>query len=177
MKLGCKKFFVEGLCGLVPLLNWVVAIGFVFNSTEWAKQYPGLVVFLLTPAFCLINSKIIVCNCTNMESEPVSMNFCIYLLFNANKSLSHSFSEGFVAATIFAMELTSYSIFVYCTIRQICNFLDIYCLTIKKKTAQGANEPASTASSVQGSPKQAPEETKQGPEASAETKKAKPARK
>ena len=42
-------------------------------------------------------------------------------------------SEPLVALTVFAITFVWYSIFVTGTIGQICDYLDIHCLTIKPK--------------------------------------------
>jgi len=114
---------------------------------------------LLCPGYCLINSKMIVCNFTKMEMEMNSWCFIWFLLFPVNSArkffyfsiyFAFTFSVGLVipqevvAAYIGLVNLSEYSVFVYCTIGQITKFLDIYCLSIKPKKQVS---PSSTQSS------------------------------
>ena len=46
---------------------------------------------------------------------------------------------------IFIIDMMTYTTFVVCTIGQITNFLDIYCLSIKHKDPNAVNENSSSA--------------------------------
>ena len=64
----------------------------------------------------------------------IAFNFLFYLIFDVNRQArKDGLPESIVALIIFILEFTFYMIFVSCTISQICQFLDIYCLTIKQK--------------------------------------------
>ena len=102
----------------MPILNWIMAFCFVFSRTEWAKQNLALFVLLMAPTFCLINSKMIVCNFTKMEVEAFAFN-CVYvMLFQFNQEvLENKFDESTVAFAIYAVDIGTYMTFVYCTIK------------------------------------------------------------
>lgn len=132
-KLGTKEFMKEGLSGVLPLLQWLLCFSQVFLSTEWAWKHPALVTILFIPSFCLINSKMIVNSVTNMETDMDSTSFFIwFFLFPINKQ-NQLLPEWQVAAIVFLITLTTYMVFVVCTIGQITRHLDIYCLSIKPK--------------------------------------------
>ena len=84
LKLGLAGFVEQGLPGLAPITQWLLAVWITFNNTEWAWRHPSLAMMLLCPGFCLINSKMIICNVTNMQSEWHSWTFLWFLLFPLN---------------------------------------------------------------------------------------------
>ena len=43
--------------------------------------------------------------------------------------------EELAVAVVFGITTVYYAVWVYCTIGQICRYLDIYCLSIKEKKA------------------------------------------
>ena len=135
IKLGPVDFIKHGLPGIVPITQWVLAVWFTFSSTEWAWAHPSLALQLLLPGFCLINSKMIVCNVTNMQSEWHSWTFMWFLLFPLNKYLGGVAPEWTVALLVYFVNMGTYLTFAVCTIGQLTEFLDIYCLTIKKKAS------------------------------------------
>lgn len=157
--LGSYSYFSDGLAGVMPLAQWGIATMYTFQ-TDWGWSHPALAMLLLCPGYCLINSKMIVCNFTKMEMEMNSWCFIWFLLFPVNSARKFfyfstlfrffTFSVGLVipqevvAAYIGLMNLSEYSTFVYCTIGQITKFLDIYCLSIKPKKQVS---PSSTQSS------------------------------
>ena len=102
----------------MPILNWIMSFCFVFTRIEWARQNLALFVILMAPTFCLINSKMIVCNFTKMEVEAFAFN-CVYvMLFQFNMEvLENKFEESTIAMAIFATDITTYMVFVYCTIK------------------------------------------------------------
>ena len=65
----------------MPIANWVVAVSYVHTQTTWARENPALLVMLMAPTFCLINSKMIVCNFTGMEAEAFAFNCIFVMLF------------------------------------------------------------------------------------------------
>mmetsp|Transcript_7246 Transcript_7246/g.10159 ORF Transcript_7246/g.10159 Transcript_7246/m.10159 type:complete len:157 (+) Transcript_7246:606-1076(+) len=85
--LGCKRFLKEGIFGMIPILNWAISVCFIFTKTQWAWDNPGLMTMLMMPSFCLINSKMIVCNFTKMETEAISLSTVYIMLFQMNKDL------------------------------------------------------------------------------------------
>lgn len=96
-----------------------------------------LALLILLPGFCLINSKLIVCNFTDMETEMHSYTFIWFLLFPINKANAElGVPEWVVALIIFIANLGTYLTFVVCTIGQITEFLDIHCLVIKHKKVE-----------------------------------------
>ena len=132
-KLGFIDFFKIGVPELMPLFQWVLASTFLFLNTEWAWEQPHLALLVLLPSFCLINSKMIVCNVTGMQAEMNSWSFTWFMLFPLNKAQGRPVPEWALALLIFAINFTTYMTFVVCTINQICKLLDINCLTIKEK--------------------------------------------
>ena len=134
-KLGFDEFLREGVPGLVPLWQWLLCVIQVFINTDWAWQNPALAVTLLTPSFCLINSQLIVNNVTDMETVIDSKSFMIwYFLLPLNRQ-NQWLPEEVVVAIVFGITTVYYAVWVYCTISQICRYLDIYCLSIKEKKA------------------------------------------
>ena len=133
IKYGPSDFVRLGCPGLVPIFQWLLAVSFTFQSTEWAWNYPQFALQLLLPGFCLINSKMIICNVTNMQSEMHSWTFMWFMLFPLNKYLGSVVPEWQVALVIYIVNMGTYVAFVICTIGQITEFLDIHCLTLKKK--------------------------------------------
>ena len=65
---GMKEFCFTGVPGLYPLIQWIICVVLTFTYSEWAWRNPSLATILLCPSFCLINSKMIVNNVTNMET-------------------------------------------------------------------------------------------------------------
>ena len=128
-KLGPDRFIDEGLKSMLPFLQWILSVKLVFD-TEWAWAHPCLGVLLLGPSFCLINSKMIVCNFTKMETGLWESSLFWILLFPLNTWLGGPQPEWMLACVIGAAHLATYSIFVKCTIDQICGFLKINCLSI-----------------------------------------------
>ena len=107
----------------------------------------------------------IVNNVTDMETETESISFFYwFFLFPVNK-YNHFFTlpEWLVALIIFAATSAFYGTFVVCTIGQITEFLDIHCLSIKKKTTSEASTSASAKKNVASSEKQ--ESQKEGDDA------------
>ena len=88
---------------------------------------------LLLPGYCLINSKMIVCNVTHMETESHSWTFTVFLLFPLNFAYGVLVPEWQIALAIGALTFASYATFVVCTIGQITKLLDINCLSLKAK--------------------------------------------
>ena len=85
-KLGCSEFFGTGIQGLYPIIQWVMCVTQLFANTEWAWRHPALATVLLSPSFCLINSKMIVNNVTDMETELEFYSFFMwYMLIPVNK--------------------------------------------------------------------------------------------
>lgn len=63
--LGLNRFVTDGLSGVVPYCCWLLALIATFQS-EWGWENPALATVLLCPTYCLINSKLIVCNFTKI---------------------------------------------------------------------------------------------------------------
>ena len=66
-KLGMTKFLLDAAPGVMPIFQWMICASFFWSHTQWAWDHPALAMLVLTPGFCLINSKMIVCNFTKME--------------------------------------------------------------------------------------------------------------
>ena len=133
---GSDAFWSDAFLGLMPMASWIAMVFNVITMTEWGQQNPCLVLVLMTPGYCLINSKLIVCCFTKMEVETISKNFGIFVLLNLNAFLDRPIEDWYVVCLVFAVETLTYLIFVFCTIGQITKHLDIYCLTIKVKKEQ-----------------------------------------
>lgn len=102
-------------------------------QSEWGWSNPALATVILCPCYCLINSKLIVCNFTYIETPMIAYEALWFTLFPLNSMLGLNISEEVIAAIIFTVNTAIYFTFVYCTIEQITTFLDIYCLSIKPK--------------------------------------------
>lgn len=113
--LGTSTFLKEGVTGLMPILQWHIAL-YLTMQTEWGREHLALTTVLLCPAYCLINSKMIVCNFTNMETDMNAYEFLWFALFPLNAKLDLGMPEWSVAAVIFAVNFAIYATFVYCTI-------------------------------------------------------------
>mmetsp|Transcript_16456 Transcript_16456/g.22255 ORF Transcript_16456/g.22255 Transcript_16456/m.22255 type:complete len:153 (-) Transcript_16456:132-590(-) len=133
--IGAKAFWVDAVFGLLPMATWIAVVFYTLQQ-EWLKEHAALTLVLMTPSYCLINSKLIVCCFTGMEPETFANNFAVYSLFELNKIMYGSAPEGRftdwqVAIVVFAIECTAYLVFVFCTISQITHHLNIHCLSIK----------------------------------------------
>ena len=118
-------------------MNWIFAVFFCYFKTEWAGKNPALLIMLMMPSYCLINSKMIVSNFTKMEMQSFTLNGIYVLLFGLNQQVfGGALSEQTCAIIIFAIDGVSYLTFVFYTIGQITKFLDIYCLSIKHRKDQ-----------------------------------------
>ena len=116
----------------MPLFFWLGALAYLFISVEWAYQYPLLAVLLLTPSYCTMNSKLIVCSFTNMEINSFNPNMLIFTLFPLNKTLlDGAIPEWQIAGLIAIFEYGLYLTFVVYTTSQMTEFLGIHCLSIK----------------------------------------------
>ena len=82
--LGTMRFVTEGLPGVSPFACWLAAFLATF-STEWGWAHPSLGALILCPAYCLINSKLIVCNFTKMETPMFAFETFLFVLFPLNK--------------------------------------------------------------------------------------------
>lgn len=83
--LGNDSYLSDGLAGVMPLVQWGIATMYTFQ-TDWGWKHPALSILLLCPGYCLINSKMIVCNFTKMEMEMNSWCFIWFLLFPVNSA-------------------------------------------------------------------------------------------
>ena len=57
---------VEALCGLLPLIFFYGEVYLAFQ-TEWAWNYPALVVLLVFPSYCLMTCRHIICSVTKVN--------------------------------------------------------------------------------------------------------------
>ena len=78
------RFLNDASPALIPIIEWGIAIVCTFTYTSWAWDNLLLVMLMLLPGYCLINSKMIVCNVTHMETESHSWTFTVFLLFPLN---------------------------------------------------------------------------------------------
>ena len=142
---GPKAFWT-----VIPIIFYLVAFWIMYTMTDWAWTNPGYALILVFPAFCLINSQQIVCNFTKMDMAIIPGSFFWFLLFPLNrfsitllptltKYSQAQMSDGTpllipeksVAMIIFLVTLFWYLLWCVRTINQICDFLDINCLSIK----------------------------------------------
>ena len=130
-KIGPQVFYSEALPGLMPLAEWLICAAQLFLSTDFAFKHPALALIVLLPGYCAINSKLIVCSVTNMEVEKHAIGFYSFMLIPFNKYMELGMDENWLIIFSFGLSLFQYWTWVTCTIGQICEFLDIGCLTIK----------------------------------------------
>jgi len=97
---------------------------------EWARVNPALALCLFTPLYCLMNSKLIVCACSKMNAEAYSIELILFSAFSINEAFMN-YDEWKIASWILVIHSLRYLEFVFCTIDQITQYLDIYCLSIK----------------------------------------------
>ena len=117
-------------------------------STQWGQRYPALAVLLVFPSYCLMTCRHIICSVTKMKFNWKQYNPLWFSLFLLNKlalsvlprSLQQQGSigndllpESWVAAIVFIATFTLFMRFTVDTIGQITTYLNINCLTIKKK--------------------------------------------
>ena len=57
----------------------------LFANTKFAWMYPGLAAVLIVPGFCLVTSKQIVCNVTEMEADLNNVNLMAFFLLLINR--------------------------------------------------------------------------------------------
>ena len=89
--LGKTHFFGVALPALMPLIEWLIAVYIVFYQTEWGPRHLGLAMVLLCPSFSLINSKLIVCNFTKMETQNDVKELLWFALFSINAKCKFAF--------------------------------------------------------------------------------------
>ena len=81
--LGLSNFMSDAVSGLLPLFQWFIAV-YLTYQTEWGVHHLAYSILLLCPSFCLINSKLIVCNFTKMETEMNAYEILLFALFPLN---------------------------------------------------------------------------------------------
>ena len=84
LKLGMTKFLLDAAPGVMPIFQWGACASFMWSHTAFAWVHPALAMLILMPGFCLINSKMIVCNFTKMEVQEYAVNFIVILLIPFN---------------------------------------------------------------------------------------------
>ena len=113
---GPQEFSRSAMSGLVPLLMWLMCVFQTFVSTEWAWRNPSLAMILLLPSFSEINSKMIINNVTNMETQVESRSFLLwFFIFPLNRQ-NEWVPEWVAAAVIFGITFTNWMVFVVSTI-------------------------------------------------------------
>ena len=69
------------------------------------------------PSYSMINSKMIVCNFTNMEMEVMCSNLLLFMIFPfARVWTNGAIPECYIAMLVFILEVGVYMTFVLCTI-------------------------------------------------------------
>lgn len=82
----CRDEDLKRAClGVTPCVLWLASSVILFSCTEWAMEHPALALLLMSPAFSLINSRMIVCTFTKMQVQPFALIFLWYLLFPINR--------------------------------------------------------------------------------------------
>jgi len=126
----CSK--IEALLGLSPIPIYWVELILVFQ-TEWAWQNPALALLLTFPSYCLMTCKHIVCSVCKMPFGSFQKSPFLFFLFLVNNIAGKVVPDSTVALFIFIFTLISFLVFVVGCINQITAYLDINCLTIKKR--------------------------------------------
>lgn len=136
------------LKGLLPMVMYTNMFYLMFAYTDWAWSHAGYVVILTCPIVSLLNSRQIVSNVANQKLSCLPLSTLWYFLFPLNRMVAQwypemttyavaengarlMFAEGYVALAVFLITLGWYLHFACGTIIQICQALDIWCLTIK----------------------------------------------
>jgi hypothetical protein len=81
------------LVGQVPIFCFFAAVWIMFKETEWAFANPALACLVLVPGFSLVSSRQIICNVTQMDSDPVPKTFLWFILFHFNRHAPHHFRK------------------------------------------------------------------------------------
>jgi hypothetical protein len=136
----------EGLVPLVFCLGMYVA---AFGFTDWAWTHCGYVTIMAMPVFALVCFRRIVCNLTGQDMDNYPKSCLYWLIFPMNRLLPQIFpdipcfsvsedgktplmwNEALVACFIFVVNMVWMMYFTHAVIGQICDFLDVWCLTIK----------------------------------------------
>lgn len=122
----------EALLGLMPIVLFYGEIIVLFQ-TQWAWDYPSLAILLVFPSYCLMTCRHIICSVTKMKFDWRQRNPLFFLAFLANKYLALGIPEWQIAAGVFLITLFLFMQFVIEVIGQITSYLNIHCLTIKKR--------------------------------------------
>jgi hypothetical protein len=69
----------------VPLVLFYGEIAILFGFTQWAWDYPALSILLVTPSYCLMTCRHIICSVTKMKFNWRQKNPAYFLLFVFNK--------------------------------------------------------------------------------------------
>jgi len=130
--------FWPALEGLIP---WIICVNFYLSCltfSDIAISEPIWCVGVLTAYFCLSASKIIMCNLVKVSfsifddfhlSVPILISTFAYPL----NWMYLKQDEKLMTQVLLGVNLFMYLWYIVACINQITSFLDIHCLTIKKK--------------------------------------------
>lgn len=148
----------EALVPVVFVLSMYVC---AFGFTDWAWTHCAYVAIMTMPAYGLICFRRIVCNVTGQEMDNYPKSCLYWLVFPMNRLLPKIFpdipcfsesqdgtplmwNEALIAFCVFVVNLVWAVYFTTSVVGQICDFLDIWCLSIKpdrlKRPYQGVIE-------------------------------------
>lgn len=132
-----KHTFIHQVEGLIPLWFIALFVWLCFTYTEIAWTKPALIIYIIGPFFSLSCSRMIVGSVTHSKFTMfrdlhLSMPFIFaMIILPANSIYGLGLDETYLVFALIAINLAAYFQYVVNAISQICEALDIYCLTIK----------------------------------------------
>ena len=150
------KVFVKNKMPPIKTLECFAPIGLIaayfyasFTFSTYVWQAPVLVILNSGFYYCLMVTKLIITNVTSQQythlkdihqSVPMILQLLAFPIIAQIKTGKSVGEQEHIDKTMFvvslAMNIGIYLLYVANLIRQICNYLDIYCFTIKKKGAR-----------------------------------------
>mmetsp|Transcript_41849 Transcript_41849/g.64024 ORF Transcript_41849/g.64024 Transcript_41849/m.64024 type:complete len:152 (-) Transcript_41849:82-537(-) len=132
-----KHSVLHTLEGFLPTVLMLVYYAFAFGCTEVAWESPCLVIWSVGVFFTLSASRLIICTVTKARFTLFeNIHLLLPMAFGlVTLPLNHilGLDETLIFLVVLVGGLAVYFYFVMNVIRQICESLNIYCLTIKDR--------------------------------------------
>lgn len=131
-----KTHIIQGLGPVFVLFLYQVS---VFNFSEYARQNPALIIFMVAPFFTCQCSRLIVNSVSKSDfnfSDHWHLHIPVYLAiltFPLNSILQLGLNDHLIIFVLTALGMFNSYWFTTNTIAQITEALDIYCLTMKRQ--------------------------------------------
>jgi len=132
--------------GMIPVAIFPIYYYSLHNYSEVYWEKNSLAMVNLAPFFCLCASRIIICSVAKQKFytfEHLHLNMPIIIsiiIFPVNTIFALGIDELLLYGFLIIYGYFMYFWYIVHTVNQICEYLDIYCLTIKHKKQQWWNQ-------------------------------------